>query len=94
MAEIKFTEDEMKKLKDMQDNFNSMVLQFGQLKVEQLNLARTTQRLEDVKDKLESDYQSLLVSEKTLSAELNTKYGDGVLDPSTGIFTPNTKKTQ
>ena len=94
MAEIKFTEEEMKQLKEMQDNFNNTVLQFGQLKVEQMNLARTTQRLEEVKEKLESDYQALVTSEKNLSAELNTKYGDGVLDPSTGIFTPNTKKTE
>ena len=93
MAEIKFTEEEMKKLKVMQDNFNAMVLQFGQLKVEQLNLARTKKRLKDVKDKLETDYQLLLDSEKALSTELNTKYGDGILDPSTGIFTPNVKKT-
>ena len=93
MAEIKFTEDEMTKLKTLQDNFNGIVLQFGQLSIEERNLDRATKALVEVKNKLDAEYQTLQESERALSAELNAKYGDGILDPRTGIFTP-TPKTQ
>jgi len=94
MAEIKFTEDEMKTLKELQDSFNNLVLQLGQLRVEELNLERTSQKLSDAKKKLDVDYANLLDAERKLSAELNVKYGDGVLDPRTGIFTPTAKANQ
>lgn len=95
MAEaIKFTTEEMTQLKSLQDNFNNLVLQFGQLRIEEINLERTTKRLAEVKEKLNSDYSGLLMAEQQLSAALNAKYGDGVLDPRTGLFTPNTKTTQ
>ena len=89
MAEIKFTEEEMKKLKELQDNFNNLILQFGQLNIEDINFEKTKNRLADIREKLNTEYSVLLDAEKKLSAELNTKYGDGILDPRTGIFTPN-----
>ena len=95
MAEaIKFTDEEMKQLKQLQDNFNNLVLQFGQLRVEELNLERTSKRLANVREKLDTDYTELLIAEQKLSAELNSKYGNGVLDPRTGLFTPNTQANQ
>jgi hypothetical protein len=94
MAEIKFSDEEMSQLKKLQDGFNSLVLQFGQLRVEEFNLERTTKRLAELKGRLDSEYSVLLDAEKKLSAELNAKYGDGVLDPRTGIFTPTPKANQ
>jgi hypothetical protein len=88
MAEIKFTEDEMKTLKELQDTFNNLVLQLGQLSIEEKNLERTSLKLADAKNKLDADYANLLDAERKLSAELNVKYGDGILDPRTGVFTP------
>ena len=93
-AVIKFTDDELTKLKGLQDAFNNLVLQFGQFRIEEINLERTTKRLAEVKEKLNSDYSGLLMAEQQLSAALNAKYGDGVLDPRTGLFTPNQKVNQ
>ena len=93
MAElIKFTDEELQLLKSLQDEFNNTILQFGQLSVEELNLQNAMQRLGETRHKLEESYKELLKKEKGIAEQLNTKYGPGVLEPKTGIFTPAPKQ--
>lgn len=89
MAEIKFTDEEMKELKALQDEFNNSILQLGQLNVEEINLKNASERLAQSRDQLQNSYKELLKKEKALAEKLNAKYGPGVLDPKTGIFTPS-----
>ena len=91
MAEIKFTEEEMVELKALQDEFSNAILQLGQLNVEEINLRNATERLLDARNQLENSYKELLKKEKVLAEKLNARYGAGVLDPKTGIFTPAPK---
>ena len=44
--------------------------------------------LEEAEIKLEADYISLQDEEKKLVKDLSKKYGQGSLDPKTGVFTP------
>lgn len=89
MAEpIKFTEEELNKIKEIQQEYQNKTLQFGQLELEKIAMFKKQDELFKYEDALKSDYASLQQKEKELVEELSKKYGPGTLNPQTGEFTP------
>ena len=88
MSEVKFTEDEMKKLAELQQTYQNLQATFGQLRVQKILLQQQHEGLEEAEVKLEADYIDLQKSERDIVKKLNDKYGPGQLDPQTGVFTP------
>ena len=84
----KFEDVDLEKLKELQDKFNNIVLQLGQVDIELIKNSQENERLNSVKESLHSDFLKLRQDEQTLADELTKKYGVGVLDPRTGEFTP------
>tara|TARA_R100000664_G_C2709346_1_gene106725 strand:- start:129 stop:389 length:261 start_codon:yes stop_codon:yes gene_type:complete len=80
--EVKFTEDEIKQVKNIQSNYVSIQAQFGQLKLSQI-------RLDEQEVELEEGLKSLQNDEKKFLDEITKKYGQGSLNSETGVFTPN-----
>lgn len=78
---IKFTEEEMKQLQDLQNAFNGLILQYGQNTIQ-------LDALNKQKAKLDEALQELQQKEKEIADGLTKKYGPGDLDPKTGVFTP------
>jgi len=92
-SEIKFTEDEVKSLNDLNQGYQTKQQQFGQLKVQRLLLGQQLEAMDETEIRLETEYSELQKSEQKLVAELNEKYGPGQLDPNTGVFTPTAQPT-
>ena len=92
-SEVKFSEEEMKKLSDLQNNYQQKQLQFGQLRVQRLLLEQQFAALDQAEEQIEKEYTEVQQSEVDLVNELNEKYGPGTLDPTTGTFTPETVTT-
>ena len=86
--EIKFSEDELKSLQDLQNSYQQKQLQFGQLKVQKILVQQQVDGLETSESQLEVEYGEVQETERKLVEDLNTKYGPGSLDPTTGVFTP------
>ena len=86
--DIKFTEDELKSLQDLQTSYQQKQLQFGQLRVQRLLVQQQLDAIDDTEAKLEVEYGEVQETERKLVADLNKKYGPGNLDPQTGVFTP------
>jgi len=80
--EVKFTEDELKQVQNFQTNYASIQNQFGQIKMAVL-------RLEQQEIDLEGSLKSLQDEEKKFLDKITEKYGQGTLNPETGVFTPN-----
>lgn len=91
-ADKKFSDEDMTKLKALQDRFNNIVLQFGQVDIEIIKNNNEQIRLKDLKLKLEEDFGILKTDEQAMASELTKKYGAGILDPTTGAFTPQGEK--
>ena len=91
-SEIKFTEEELKSLNDLNQGYTTKQQQFGQLKVQRILLTQQLEALDETEIRLETEYSELQKSEQNLVAELNTKYGPGQLDPKTGVFTPTAQQ--
>ena len=87
-SEMKFSEDELQSLQDLQNNYQEKQMVLGQLSVQRILLNQQHEALETRMTEVEQEYQNVQQEERDLVAKLNEKYGPGQLDPATGVFTP------
>jgi hypothetical protein len=78
--EVKFTEEELKQVQNIQQSYSSVQNQFGQLKLAQIRLDNDEVTLEDA-------LKSIQDEEKKFLDGITKKYGQGTLNPETGVFT-------
>jgi len=78
---IKFTEEELQTLQNLQSTYNQITLAMGQVSLQKIQLEKREESilntLSEVREK-----------ENTLAKELTDKYGIGSLNIETGEFTP------
>ena len=79
--EVKFATEEIEKIQKLQADLNTVMFQFGQLRVNQIKLEQQEKFLQEQLTQLEQQ-------EKTIAKELTDKYGKGSLDIETGNFSP------
>ena len=87
-SEVKFTDDELKSLQDLQTNYQEKQVAFGQLSVQRILVNQQMEVLAIRQEELETEYTAVQQEERDLVQGLNEKYGPGQLDPQTGVFTP------
>ena len=85
----KFTEEELKSLRDLQDSYTKKQAELGQVSVQRILLNQQMDTLDERQAQLESEYTQVKQQEQDLVKKLNEKYGPGQLNPETGVFTPN-----
>ena len=81
-TEVKFANEEIQKIQKLQSDLNTVMFQFGQLRVNQIKLEQQEKLLQQQLAQLEQQ-------EKTIAKELTDKYGKGSLDIETGKFSPS-----
>jgi len=79
--EVKFTEEELKQVQNIQVGYQNVQTQFGQLKLAQIRLDEQEVDLEEALKQIQSE-------EKKFLDGITNKYGQGTLNPETGVFTP------
>ena len=87
--ETKFTEDELKEIKGIQDGYFNIQNQFGQLHMAQMRLEEQHNTLEKGEKEIEKSFEELQKKEKDFLDGITKKYGEGTLNPETGVFSPN-----
>ena len=85
--EVKFTEDEMKQINDLQQGYLGVQNAFGQVNVNRLRLEQQLQALDTTETNLKSSFVEIQQKEREFVDGINKKYGDGNLDLTTGVFT-------
>jgi predicted FMN-binding regulatory protein PaiB len=80
--EIKFTEEELKQVQDIRTSYVNIQNQFGQLKLAQIKLDEDEIELEEALKSIQSEERKFLNG-------ITDKYGQGTLNPETGVFTSN-----
>ena len=86
--EIKFSEEELKELGELQTSYQEKQAQLGQIAVQKILLGQQVEAIDNRQVELEGEYEAVQQSERDLVQKLNEKYGPGQLDPQTGVFTP------
>jgi hypothetical protein len=88
-TEVKFTEEEIQSLADIQQGYQEMQLKMGGLKMQQIAHDRNDERLADLEGALMDELNELNKNEQKVAQDLSDKYGAGSLNPETGVFTPS-----
>jgi hypothetical protein len=88
-SEVKFTEEEMTKLVEIRDKYVDVQQQFGQSAIMKLRLEERVKGLNNRVDELKEMYRAIQKTEQDFLDEINKKYGEGELNPETGVFIPN-----
>tara|TARA_R110000772_G_C13031616_1_gene411767 strand:- start:90 stop:383 length:294 start_codon:yes stop_codon:yes gene_type:complete len=78
---IKFSEEELKSLQELQVTYNQITSAFGQLALTRLGL-------DSQEEQLKTTLVDTRTKENELAKELTDKYGKGSLNIETGEFTP------
>ena len=89
MADTKFTQEEMDKIKEIQTSYIGVQQAFGQLEVNRIRLEQQLDATQQASSDLRKKFSDVQGDEQKFIEELNTKYGDGSLDLESGTFTPN-----
>ena len=84
--EVKFTEEELKNVQDIQKSYVNVQNQFGQLKMAQI-------KLDEQEVELEEALKQIQTEEKKFLDGITSKYGQGTLNPETGVFTSTENKS-
>ena len=85
---VKFSDDEMKSLSDLQDTYQQLTQRMGQLEAQRIVQVQGLDAIDSEKDGLKEQWVSNQQKERELVDSLNKKYGPGTLDPNSGEFTP------
>jgi len=88
-SEAKFTEEELKQVQDIQLSYADVTNKFGQLSLAKLRLNRQVQALEAENSTLIETFNKIQEDEQKFLDTITEKYGQGTLNPETGVFTPN-----
>ena len=84
----KFTEEELKSIQEIQQEYQNKVMQLGQVELEKIFLAQRQKQVSKLDENVKAEFTKLQEKERELTEGLNTKYGPGSLNPQTGEFTP------
>ena len=90
--EVKFSEEELTKIKDFQQRYINIQMGFGQAEITRTRLDEQFNNVDVFVDELRAKLSEIQTEERSFIEEVNKKYGDGVLDPESGVFTPNSEQ--
>ena len=86
--QTKFTEDELNKLKEIQNSYLQIQNNLGQISFTKLRLVQQIEGLNILEEKMAKQYTDTQENEKTFIKDITKKYGDGEIDMQTGIYKP------
>ena len=90
--EKKFSEEELKQINEVADNYSSLQTELGNLGVQKVLVDERIQAIQEREEAIRGEWKTNQTTEKELVKTLSEKYGEGTLDPKTGEFTPVDKK--
>tara|TARA_R100000005_G_C4886069_1_gene135273 strand:- start:78 stop:356 length:279 start_codon:yes stop_codon:yes gene_type:complete len=89
--EIKFTEDELKNIKEIQNKYIDIQNAFGQVALSRIKVEEQVNLINEQEAENKKKFEEIQQSEKNFLEEITKKYGDGTLNPESGVFIPNSK---
>jgi len=90
MAEkaVKFSEEEMKQINELQGTYLNLQNTLGQMSVQRMRLEQQVENLDVAEENVRTSFVDTQKKERDFVDQINKKYGDGNLDLSSGVFTP------
>ena len=89
---IKFSEEEVKKVSEIRQNYLDIKYDFGQVSITRLRLEQQLLSLDNAYEDLKNQFKENQHGEQDFLKDIRKKYGEGTLNPETGEFTKSDKK--
>ena len=89
--EIKFSKEEIKEINNVQKVYADIEVNLGQIAIRKLKMEQQLNQLIEVESNYRKEFLETQNLEKNILEKINKKYGDGVLNPESGVFTPQKK---
>jgi chromosome segregation ATPase len=86
MAQL--TPEELKSIKDLQSKYNQTIFEIGVAEAQRIALNEQIEKLQSNKTALVNDLATIEKQETDLVTSLQTKYGNGAINPETGEISP------
>ena len=86
----KFTEEELKSIKEIQSKYFQVQQELGQSAINKLRLLQQIEFVNKYEEELTKKFSDIQEEEKKFIDGITKKYGAGVLDPKTGVYKLNT----
>lgn len=86
MAQL--TQEELQSVKDLQSKYNQTLFEIGVAEAQLIALQNQIEKTSATKKGLFKDLELIEQKESELTKELQSKYGQGSIDPQTGEITP------
>jgi len=90
--EVKFSEEEMTKLQEIRNTYSDIQYQLGNIALSKIRIEQQITSIDETENQLFELFEKTQTDETTFLDEINEKYGQGELDPQTGIFYKNNSK--
>jgi hypothetical protein len=84
----KLTTEELQSIKDLQSKYNQTIFEIGVAEAQRIALQEQVDKLQSNKVALVNDLATIEKQESDLVTSLQTKYGNGAINPETGEITP------
>jgi chromosome segregation ATPase len=84
----KLTTEELQSIKDLQSKYNQTIFEIGVAEAQRIALQEQVDKLQSNKTALVNDLATIEKQESDLVTSLQTKYGNGAINPETGEITP------
>ena len=84
----KLTTEELQSIKDLQSKYNQTIFEIGVAEAQRIALNEQIEKLQSNKTALVNDLATIEKQESDLVTSLQTKYGNGAINPETGEITP------
>lgn len=88
---VKFTVEELKTIEDIQKEYATLQIKFGQIGFAKMRIENEIQNINKAEQDIKDNFLDVQKKEEKFLNGVTKKYGEGYLDPNTGIF--NTNKT-
>tara|TARA_R110002050_G_scaffold147715_2_gene273692 strand:- start:1539 stop:1811 length:273 start_codon:yes stop_codon:yes gene_type:complete len=79
---------DIESIKELRQKSSELIVKFGEVELEFIYVENRKNELDTYKAGLVKELTELQESEKTLTTDMETKYGQGNLNLETGEFTP------
>ena len=87
--EVKFSEEELTQVQNIQKSYADTTNKFGQLSIAKIRLSEQEVSLDKEEEKLRESFNKIQQDEQDFLDTITKKYGQGTLNAETGVFTPN-----
>lgn len=83
------TAEEIQKIQEIQENYQQLIIELGEIQLQKINLAKEKELLDEREKEAHISLDTLSQEDKNLASSLTEKYGVGVIDLEKGIISKN-----